>query len=119
MTIHGSKLELKQLKYPENRAKRISTLPEDNFWFDHWISNLFSVQETRHLEIYKDTKVNSITHPKLEKAKIVDVSKGGHGLCVATGGGRRTLYGHRKLKGQNSTINASRFLILNQKKKRF
>ena len=60
MTIHGSKLELKQLKYPENRAKRISTLPEDNFWFDHWISNLFSVQETRHLEIYKDTKVNSI-----------------------------------------------------------
>ena len=27
-TIHGSKLELKRLRYPKNRAKRISTLPE-------------------------------------------------------------------------------------------
>ena len=28
MTIHGLKSELKQLRYPENRAKRISTLLE-------------------------------------------------------------------------------------------
>jgi len=28
MTIHGSKSELKQLRYHENWAERISTLPE-------------------------------------------------------------------------------------------
>ena len=27
-TIHGLKLELKRLRYPENRAKHVSTLPE-------------------------------------------------------------------------------------------
>ena len=28
MTIHGSKSKLKQLRYPENHEKRISTLAE-------------------------------------------------------------------------------------------
>ena len=28
MTIHGSKSELKRLRYPENHKKHVSTLPE-------------------------------------------------------------------------------------------
>ena len=44
-TIHGSKSELKRLKYRENRVKCISTLPEA-ITFD--------------LEISKDTKINLI-----------------------------------------------------------
>ena len=40
------------------------------------------------------------------------------GPCVSTGVGRHTLYGLQKLKGQKSTINASRPLILQKKKRK-
>ena len=56
-TIHGSKSELKWLRYPENH-QHISR--DHNFWSDHWIYNFFMFMETRHLDISRDTNISSI-----------------------------------------------------------
>ena len=88
-----------------------------NFWSNYQIFNFFSVMETRHPELSRDTKISSIQvwedlktciQSWTKKARIVDVNRGGW----------RPLYG-RKPKGHNQAINASKPLILPHKKKRF
>ena len=59
-TIHGSKSELKRLRYLENHVERVSMLPEVITRPDHWNFNFFSVLQTRHPNLSKDTKISSI-----------------------------------------------------------
>ena len=119
MAVHGSKSELKRMRYPDNRAKCISTLLE-SITFDSTIGfSIYLVFQKLDIQIFpeilrsaqtksgKTFKYASKAGP--EKAETADVNNDG----------RRTLYGRRKLKCQFSAINASRPLILPKKKKRF
>ena len=118
-TIHGSKSELKWLRYPKNRVKRLSTL-HVAITFDPIVRFPISLVfwETRHLELSRDIKISTIwsgktfkyaSKTRLEKTKTANVNRGG----------RHTMYGCQKLKGQISARNASRPLILQRKKKDF
>ena len=119
MAVHGSKSELKRMRYPNNRAKCISTLLE-SITFDSTIGfSIYLVFQKLDIQIFpeilrsaqsksgKTFKYASKAGP--EKAETADVNNDG----------RRTLYGRRKLKCQFSAINASRPLILPKKKKDF
>ena len=114
MTIHGSKLELQRLKYPENRERHISMLPEAITFYPTigflislvlWKLDIQSFLETPKLaqfESGKTFKYVSEVEPKKDK------------LLMSTRGGRRPYEVRRKPKGQFSTIKASKPLILQQ-----
>ena len=57
MTIHGSKSELKQLRYLENHAKDVSLLP-DTITFGPTFE--ISILETKHSYLSRDTNISSI-----------------------------------------------------------
>ena len=59
MNIYRSKLEFKQYRYPKTRVKCVNLLPEA-IRSNHWNFNYFSVLETRHPDLSKDTKISSI-----------------------------------------------------------
>jgi len=61
MTIHGSKSELKQLRYLENFVGSVSLLPEA-ITVDPTVgfSIFFNGMKTRHLDISRETKISSI-----------------------------------------------------------
>ena len=68
MTIHGSKSELKRLRYLENCVECVSTLIEIvTFDLIIGISTSFSVLETRNLDLSRDTRISSIGVPETFK----------------------------------------------------
>ena len=91
MTIHGSKSELKRLRYLENRAKDVSSLP-DTITFG--LTFEISILETKHSYLSRDTNISSIIVRKglkiyiwsqtREEARIADVSigPGGHLMAI-------------------------------------
>ena len=73
MTIHGSKLELEQLKYHENRDNTSIDAPliseSHNFWFDRSIFKFHTFSKIGNQDLSKGVKINSI-HDLLKVATL-------------------------------------------------
>ena len=119
MTIHGSKLELKQLRYPENCAKRVKMLPKTITFYliirfpissVFWKLDIQSFPEKpRSAQSKSGKSFKYAFESRSEKVRTVDVSKGG----------RWPLKGRWKPKSQISIMNTPRPLILQKEEEDF
>ena len=117
-TIHGSKLKFKQLRYPENHAKCISTLLKV-ITFYSTVGFSFSLVSWK-LDIYFFPRTSRFAQSESEKTfkytSEVELGKCQNYWCQQ--GGQRPYKVRRKPNGHFSAINASKPLILPKKKKK-
>ena len=116
MTIHGSKSELRWLRYPENRTKRVSTHPEAITFYPTVRFSISLFFWKLDIQIFPKTLKSVQSESRKTFKYMSEAGLGKSWLCWCHQGGRRPYKVRRKPKGQFPNINTPKPLILQPKK---